>query len=55
MAACISLREEELLTEKDKENPSLSDKSAKGYKEEDVAINVWRKVAEAFEFTQNGK
>ena len=37
----LAIIEEELLAEKVKENPALSDKTVKDFKEKDAVINVW--------------
>ena len=51
----LSIQEEERLSQKVKEYPALFDKQAKGYKQKDIVNNAQRKVAEALDFTENGK
>ena len=51
----LSLQEEELLAHVVKGIPVLYDKTSRGYKEKDVVINAWKKVAERLDFIENGK
>ena len=52
---CLSLQEEELLSEEVQFFPCLYDRTQKSYKEKDVVRNAWNSVAEKLEFIENGK
>ena len=54
MANQLSLKEEEMLTEKVKHFPVLYDKQVMGYKERDVVTNAWDTVASDLGFVENG-
>ena len=53
--AGLVLQQEELLGETVMRFPVLYDKSEKGYKEKDVVVNAWRRVAEQLDFIKNGR
>ena len=46
---CLSLQEEELLSEEVRFFPYLYDKTQKSYKEKDVVRNAWNSVAETLQ------
>ena len=50
----LSLREDEILSEKVRLYPCLYDKSHKSYKEKDVVQNAWQEIAEELEFITDG-
>lgn len=50
----LCLADEERLSELVKTFPSLYDKTSRGYKEKEVVVNGWNKVAEQFDFMEDG-